>query len=210
MLISRTGYTGEPLGYEIYVGETDAAWLWERLINAGSPLGLLPCGLAARDSTRTEAGLPLYGHELSGGHSVNPFEAGFGSYVKLHKPFFVGRSHCANSYREQQREIVRFSVESGARPVRETSAVLDRNGIVLGRVTSCVSLGDSQVGLALLERRGIHPGAPISLLNPPRQGLFTGATEPLQTGDRIGTPSRGTILSRFMERDETPGSAKRE
>ncbi|MCR5664066.1 MAG: glycine cleavage system aminomethyltransferase GcvT [Oscillospiraceae bacterium] len=58
--VSKTGYTGEPLGYEVYIPSADAAWLWNRLIE----LGARPAGLGARDTLRLEAGLPLYGHEL--------------------------------------------------------------------------------------------------------------------------------------------------
>jgi glycine hydroxymethyltransferase len=204
MLIARTGYTGEPLGYEIYVDTPGALCLWEQLVDVGKPLGLLPCGLAARDSTRTEAGLPLYGHELGGVHNVSPFEAVFGSYVKLHKPFFIGRSHCVRHYTEQQRDIIRFEVESGARPVRSGAAVLDRNGIVLGRVTSCVSLGESQVGLALLERRGVGAGTAAFFLNPSREEHVEKPAKRLQAGDRVGVPVRGTVLSRFPERSAMP------
>ncbi len=58
--VSKTGYTGEPLGYEVYVKNEDAAWLWNRLLE----LGAKPAGLGARDTLRLEAGLPLYGHEM--------------------------------------------------------------------------------------------------------------------------------------------------
>jgi glycine cleavage system T protein len=90
-LISRTGYTGERLGYELYVHPDRAVALWRTLLRAGAPHGIVPCGLAARDSLRIEAGLPLYGHELDGPLQISQSEAGFGAYVKYHKPFFVGR-----------------------------------------------------------------------------------------------------------------------
>jgi len=204
LLIARTGYTGETVGYEIYIAGRDAPWLWDRLLEIGTPLGLLPCGLASRDSTRTEAGLPLFGHELAGRHHVNPFEAGFGSYVKLHKPFFVGRSHCIASYTGQVREVIRFSIESGARPVREEALVLDRGGTVLGHVTSCVSLGETQIGLALVNRRGLTEGTTIFALNPPRYEREEGATRYLQTGDRVTVPVRGKVEARFMPRVAMP------
>ncbi|MBI5582714.1 MAG: glycine cleavage system aminomethyltransferase GcvT [Deltaproteobacteria bacterium] len=64
LLAARTGYTGEPLGFEIMVPAAETAGFWEALIRAGAPLGILPAGLGARDTLRLEAGLPLYGHEL--------------------------------------------------------------------------------------------------------------------------------------------------
>jgi len=205
MLIARTGYTGEQQGYEIYVGGDAAVWLWNRLLELGNDMGLLPCGLAARDSTRTESGLPLYGHELGGQRGINPFEAGFSSYVKLHKPFFVGRAHCVAAYRETGRRIVRFSVESGVRPVRENAAVLDRNGSVLGAVTSCISIGDQQIGMALLEGRTPEPGTPILLQNPGREPEETGNRSQAYTvGSRISVPARGEIVPRFPPRTIVP------
>jgi len=204
MIVARTGYTGEEVGYEIYLAEADAVWLWEKLLEVGRPLGLLPCGLASRDSTRTEAGFPLYGHELAGGHNVNPFEAGFGAYVKLHKPFFIGRSRCVPMYTKQSREIVRFEVtQSGSRPVRGGAVVIDRNGSCLGRVTSCVSLGETQVGLALLDKRGLPAGTSIALLNPPRVDTGKPVSE-LQAGDRIAVAVDATVVTRFPEKALLP------
>lgn len=197
LLVARTGYTGEQLGYEIYSAAADALWLWNRLLELGRPLGLLPCGLASRDSTRTEAGLPLYGHELAGPHDINPFEAGFGPYVKLHKSFFVGRAASIRFYLEQEREIVRFEMEAGSRPVREGALVLDRNGAVLGQVTSCVSLGEAQIGLALLERRGLDVGTPILVLPTPRGGT---SPQTAAVGTRMPVTSPGRIVSRFQTR----------
>lgn len=92
LIISKTGYTGERVAYELFVHPDKAPDLWAALLEVGGSMGLKPCGLAARDSTRTEAGLPLYGHELAGPMNLNPGDAGFGSYAKLWKPFFVGRA----------------------------------------------------------------------------------------------------------------------
>ncbi len=196
LVIARTGYTGEDIGYEIYVGGDGALWVWTELLAAGERLGLVPCGLAARDSTRTEAGLPLYGHELAGPYGINPFEAGFGPYVKLHKPFFIGRDRCVDFYTDQAREIVRFEAAAGTRPVREGAAVIDRNGNYLGRVTSCVALDDRQVGLALLDKRGLAPGTSIGLINPPRSETVKPVAQ-LAKGDRVAVPVSGAIIRRF-------------
>ena len=202
LIVARTGYTGEPLGYEIYLGGSSPRWLWDRLLEVGRPLGLLPCGLAARDSTRTEAGFPLYGHEFAGPHAVNPFEADYGSYVKLHKPFFIGRVPCVTAYRESKRTITRFKSEIGARRVQEGASVLDRNGAVIGRVTSCVSLGETQVGLALLERTRLEPGASIALLNPPGEKAAGKKTmADLQIGDRVPPLVRAIVVPRLLAQE---------
>ena len=89
-LICRTGYTGSKVGFELFVHPDQAARLWNLILEAGKPLGVLPCGLGARDSLRIEAGLPLYGHELDGKFGISPFEAGYGWAVKLDM-FFVGK-----------------------------------------------------------------------------------------------------------------------
>lgn len=75
----------------MFIHPDRAVELWNALMAAGEPFGMKPCGLAARDSTRTEAGLPLYGHEMAGAQNLNPADAGFGSFVKMYKPFFIGR-----------------------------------------------------------------------------------------------------------------------
>jgi aminomethyltransferase len=89
-LVARTGYTGED-GFEMFVDWDDAQELWDALLEAGGPAGAVPVGLGARDTLRLEAGMPLYGNELS--RDTTPFEAGLGRVVKLAKPGdFVGRA----------------------------------------------------------------------------------------------------------------------
>ncbi|GAA3651142.1 glycine cleavage system aminomethyltransferase GcvT [Microbacterium marinilacus] len=87
LLIARTGYTGED-GFELLVPVSAAAALWRALLEAGEPNGLVPAGLAARDTLRLEAGMPLYGHELS--RDVVPAQAGLGRVVPAGKSDFVG------------------------------------------------------------------------------------------------------------------------
>lgn len=87
-MVSRTGYTGE-LGYELYLDWDDTPALWDALLEAGSDLGLIPCGLGARDTLRLEAAMPLYGHEMD--ETITPLEVGLDFAVKLEKPGFIGK-----------------------------------------------------------------------------------------------------------------------
>lgn len=87
--ISRTGYTGED-GFELYVPEADTVAVWDALFEQGREVGLLPCGLGARDSLRLEVGFALYGNELDEKHS--PLAGGLGWLVKLDKGEFSGRA----------------------------------------------------------------------------------------------------------------------
>lgn len=87
-VISRTGYTGEK-GFELYLAAKDASSLWNELTKEGKEFGLLPCGLGARDTLRLEAGMPLYGHEMT--EEITPLEAGLGNFVKMEKSEFIGK-----------------------------------------------------------------------------------------------------------------------
>lgn len=84
LIVSRTGYTGED-GFEIYAGHDAICLIWQTFLDAG----VTPCGLGCRDTLRFEAGLPLYGHELT--DEITPLEAGLGMFVKLDKEKFVGK-----------------------------------------------------------------------------------------------------------------------
>ncbi|NYF88171.1 glycine cleavage system aminomethyltransferase GcvT [Tunturiibacter empetritectus] len=91
VMIARTGYTGED-GFEIYIpsDEPTSARVWGEVLEAGAEFGILACGLGARNTLRLEAGMALYGHEIS--DTINVLEAGLGRYAKLEKPEFVGRA----------------------------------------------------------------------------------------------------------------------
>lgn len=87
-LLSHTGYTGED-GFEIYCAHFDAIALWRSLMTYGKEEGIEPCGLGCRDTLRLEAGMPLYGHELS--DKITPIESGLGFFVKFNKDF-IGKA----------------------------------------------------------------------------------------------------------------------
>jgi aminomethyltransferase len=90
ILIARTGYTGED-GFEIYIpsDETTSEMVWKKIFETGKELGVLPCGLGARNTLRLESKMPLYGHEIS--DTINVWEAGLDRFCKMDKPEFVGR-----------------------------------------------------------------------------------------------------------------------
>lgn len=90
LVISRTGYTGERMAFELFVHPSKTVELWNAILAAGKPLGLKACGLGARDSLRTEAGLPLYGHEMGGELNLGVAEAGFGPTSKSINPGLSG------------------------------------------------------------------------------------------------------------------------
>jgi aminomethyltransferase len=132
-LLARTGYTGED-GFEIFVGPQDAAPLWQALTEAGRGFGLVPAGLAARDSLRLEAGMPLYGNEL--GRDVTPYDAGLGRVVKLDKPGdFVGRAALAERAQAAPTRVLVGLAGKTRRVPRHGYSVL-WNGEPCGTVTS--------------------------------------------------------------------------
>ncbi|CAL9568291.1 glycine cleavage system aminomethyltransferase GcvT [Streptomyces sp. enrichment culture] len=139
-LIARTGYTGED-GFELFTAAEDAVAVWEALTEAGRDAGLVPCGLSCRDTLRLEAGMPLYGHELS--TSLTPFDAGLGRTVKFEKTTnegrFVGREALAAAAERAEsappRKLVGL-VARGRRVPRAGYPVVAADGTVVGEVTS--------------------------------------------------------------------------
>jgi len=206
LIIARTGYTGEEIGYEIFCHPKRAVELWSLLLEKGAEYGVKPCGLAARDSTRIEAGLPLYGHELAGPLAVIPHEAGFPGYVKFHKPFFVGREAMIERAARSKRELVRFRVnETGVKALRGGDGgetVVNKRGKYVGRVTSCTLVEGAQVGLALVDRRYAEPDTQLAIY-PSSGGKGPAIKSPadLTAGDSAVLPVWATVLPRFPERE---------
>jgi len=130
VIVARTGYTGED-GYELYIDVADAPALWEALMGAGASRGLVPAGLASRDTLRLEAGMPLYGHEL--GLDTLPAQAGLGRVVNLTKDF-VGKHGIEAGPAEDARVLVGL-VSEGRRAGRAGYPVL-LDGAEVGTVTS--------------------------------------------------------------------------
>jgi glycine hydroxymethyltransferase len=199
LVASRTGYTGEDMGFELLVHPQKAVALWEAILGAGADLGVIPTALGARDSTRTEAGLPLYGHELAGPFHINPIEAGFSSYVKLHKPYFIGRQALLEKGYGTGKTIIRFRMsEKGVRVPKLGDPVTDRRGQVIGYVTSCsMDRAGYLLGLAYVDKRQSRPGSDIGILNLPSRPQEARAWEELSPGDRVLLHDPAVILTRF-------------
>lgn len=134
-IISRTGYTGED-GFEVYAAADKAEQLWDRMLEAGkhgAPEGVIPCGLAARNTLRLEAAMALYGHEID--ETTTLLEANLGWICKLNKGDFTGRERLARQKREgvHQRLVGFEMTERGI--ARDAQDVLI-DGEPRGRVTS--------------------------------------------------------------------------
>jgi len=195
-IVSTTGYTGEETAFELYVHPDNAPNLWRMLLDAGEPFGLAPCGLGARDSLRIEAGLPLYGHELAGPYDIDPGMAGYSSFVRLHKPFFVGRKAFMEKRRKQSMKIVRFEVLSRSSPMLHIGdPVASSRGETVGVVTSCAKGMNGLCGLALA-MKNVEVNQDLSIF--PIQRMKDAAPlADLKIGDRIVLPVAAKVLPRF-------------
>ena len=194
VLLARTGYTGED-GFELFCGAEDAVDLWTVITSAAAALeptvidgepvpALTPCGLAARDSLRLEAGMPLYGHELHEG--MTPCDAGLGAVVRLNKGAFVGRDALAARAEQEGTEgtsvLVALSAE-GRRAARAGAPVLGEDGEVLGVVTS-----------GLLSPTLGHPVA-LALLRPWREDAPAWPVGTELVADVRGRPLEVTVVT---------------
>ena len=163
--VSRTGYTGED-GFELIVPNRRAAALWEDLMSLGQALGLLPAGLGARDTLRTEAGYSLYGHELTS--DTTPIEAALGWAVALDKPCFNGREMLeAQKEDGVSRRCIAFKMTGKSAPPREHYKIFSADGTSreIGEVTSGTqspSLGCG-IGLGYVERAHAKYGTGIEI-----------------------------------------------
>ncbi|UCC65010.1 MAG: glycine cleavage system aminomethyltransferase GcvT, partial [Anaerolineae bacterium] len=204
LYLSRTGYTGEPMAFEIFVHPAAAPALWHALLEAGEPFGLQPVGLAARDSLRIEAGLPLYGHELAGPLDLNPADAGFDPYVKLYKPFFIGKATFMAHERKRQARLIRFRFDEERAPMpRQGDVVVSRKGRVVGAVTSCSIDSEGRLtGLAYVQKRYAKRGTRLGIFQVDSRTWSSRPLTDLKTGDQVQLHDDITVIGRFLNKKE--------
>ena len=169
MIVSRTGYTGED-GFELYASPEATRDLWDRLLKAG----VKPCGLGCRDTLRFEAGLPLYGDELSA--DISPVMAGLSMFCKLDKDEFIGKDAVAKQKAEGvERKLVGIEIQDKAIP-RAGYPVETEDGTEVGVVTTgyhSISL-DKSICFALVDSRYAALGTPLCVRI--RKKVFPGIT----------------------------------
>lgn len=198
LIVSRTGYTGEKIAYELFLHPSKLVEFWNLLMQYGKSYGLKPCGLGARDSLRTEAGLPLYGHEMGGELNLNVADAGFGSYVKIYKPWFIGRESFINREKNRKGTVARFRfVEQHVRMAHLGDEVWDASGKVIGKVTSCAI--DTQgflTGQAYLPNEMSKENQKIFIYQQVKKQADQRNIN-LKPGERGSTPDEAIVVSRF-------------
>lgn len=158
-IVSRTGYTGED-GFEIYASPEVTVKMWDKLMEAE----VQPCGLGCRDTLRFEAGMPLYGDELT--DEISPIQAGLGMFVKLDKPEgFIGSDALAKEKAEgPKRKVVGLELNGGA-TARHGFEVLDNEGNVIGDITTgynSISVGKN-IAMALIDARFAKLGTEVQV-----------------------------------------------
>ena len=157
MIVSRTGYTGED-GFEIYCTHEAVNEVWDMLLAAG----VVPCGLGCRDTLRFEAGLPLYGHELS--DQITPLEAGLGMFAKIKEKDFIGRDAlAAQKEAGLTRKIVGIELQDKAIP--RAGYPVEVDGVQVGEVTTgyrSIST-DRSVCVAMVEKAYTELGTPVEI-----------------------------------------------
>ncbi|HIB8179995.1 TPA: glycine cleavage system aminomethyltransferase GcvT [Elizabethkingia anophelis] len=145
VIISNTGYTGSG-GFEIYFKNENAVKLWDALTEAGEEFGMIPCGLASRDTLRLEKGFCLYGNDID--DTTSPIEAGLGWITKFDKDF-VSKDVFAKQKEEGiSRKLVGFEMQEKAIP-RHDYEVVDAEGNIIGKVTSGTMSPMKKIGVGL-------------------------------------------------------------
>jgi aminomethyltransferase len=146
VLVSRTGYTGED-GFEIVGEEVPIKHAWEKILKAGQAYGIMPCGLGARDTLRTEVCYPLYGHELD--ENTTPIEVGLGFFVSLDKGDFIGRQVLAEQKAKgTTRKLIAFKMTGKSPPPRPHYPIWV-NGSSVGVVTSGTQSPSLGIGIGM-------------------------------------------------------------
>ena len=162
-VVARTGYTGED-GFELFIDGAHAVDIWRRLLEQKRDGGLEPAGLGARDVLRLEAGMPLYGHELT--EEITPLQAGLDWAVKLDKPAFLGKEALARQKSGDTYRRIAGLIMEGRVPAREGYAVYAGENIV-GEIRSgsvAPSVGMQNVATALLDADQTDVGTELGVM----------------------------------------------
>ena len=178
------------MAFELFVHPERAADFWNAVLKAGEKFGVKPIGLGARDSLRTEAGLPLYGHEMGlgsgkfGERDLGVAEGGFGSYVKPYKPWFIGSEAYVSREKGRKGVVARFRFDDQrVRMAHNGDPVVNASGERIGWVSSCaVDAERFLTGQAYLDLKYAVEGTSI--------GIHQGGVI-----DRPSTPAK--VVSRF-------------
>jgi glycine hydroxymethyltransferase len=205
LIVSRTGYTGEKMAFELFVHPDRAVDFWNAVLKTGEAFGVKPIGLGARDSLRTEAGLPLYGHEMGlgsgkGERDLGVAEGGFGSYVKPYKPWFIGREAFMAREKARKGVVVRFRfTEQGVRMAHNADPVVDKRGKVIGWVTSCSLDSEGYLtGQAYVTLSAAVDGTPIFIYQGAPKDAGKAPSE-MRSGDKATLPAAALVVSRFAK-----------
>ncbi len=206
LIVSRTGYTGEKMAFELFVHPNRAPEFWNAILQAGEPFGVKPVGLGARDSLRTEAGLPLYGHEMGlgsgkfGERDLGVAEGGFGSYVKPYKPWFIGREAFLAREAARKGVVVRFRfTEQGVRMAHNGDPVVDKKGKVIGWVSSCSLDSEGYLtGQAYISLANAAEGTPIFIFQGAPKEMGTAPAQ-MTLKDKATLPGAAVVVSRFAK-----------
>jgi aminomethyltransferase len=161
-LIARTGYTGED-GFELFVDGDAAPHLWRTLLENGAAAGLEPAGLGARDVLRLEAGMPLYGHELT--EEITPLAAGQAWALKMNKPAFAGKDALAVQLREDRYDRIAGLVLADRVPARAGYRVFhgERAAGEVRSASLAPSVGNRQIATALLAKDAAVVGTELTI-----------------------------------------------
>ena len=145
VIISNTGYTGSG-GFEIYFKNDAAEVLWDKILKAGEEEGIIPCGLAARDTLRLEKGFCLYGNDID--DTTSPIEAGLGWITKFDKDFVSKEIFAKQKEEGVSRKLVGFELQDKGVP-RHDYLVVDAEGNTIGKVTSGTQSPMKKIGLGI-------------------------------------------------------------
>eukprot|EP00730_Choanoeca_flexa_P019121 TRINITY_DN9332_c0_g1_i1.p1 TRINITY_DN9332_c0_g1~~TRINITY_DN9332_c0_g1_i1.p1 ORF type:complete len:1095 (+),score=303.67 TRINITY_DN9332_c0_g1_i1:124-3408(+) len=187
VIAARTGYTGENVGFELFVHPDDTLTVWRTLLDAGKEDGVIAAGLGARDSARIEAGFPLFGHELEGDEALSLTEADYGYVSRFHRPFYIGRDAYIQRTHPRQKRIIRLT-GNGRKSARPGHAVLDKDGNVVGTVTS-FAFTDSEFNYTVL-------AAVDASFTPPPAGTVTIAR---MKPDKVAAGVKGKTIDLYVK-----------